>query len=109
MMTNLKPVVDPVKVRAEAIEFARLNAPALARDLIAWQDSALMPDGPHGPLRTLAKMWAAVDGAHSLALAESCAVRAALELTAASAVVPAPAANEDAEDAKPVASKPRTI
>lgn len=70
---------DLKKVRDAGIKFASENVTALAAELIEWQDTSLLCNGK---LRELASMLAPLGSESSLKIAESFAVRAALETAA---------------------------
>lgn len=67
---------DVLVIRDQARRFAATHASALARELITWQDTAMLPDGR---LRDLAEIWSKVDESNAMSLAESTAMRAALD------------------------------
>lgn len=63
-------------IRNEAKAFAAMHAAALAAEIIVQQDTGLLPDGR---LRELSEIWAKLDSSRALSLAESTAIRAALQ------------------------------
>ncbi|PRF91637.1 hypothetical protein [Burkholderia multivorans] len=67
------------KAREAAIAYANEHVRELAEEIIGWQDSAILLDGR---LRDLAKMIEIFDAHHSLHVAESFAIRAALNAAA---------------------------
>ncbi|WP_061957161.1 hypothetical protein [Cupriavidus pauculus] len=68
-----------VAVRERAKAFAREHCRVLAQEIVEWQDTAVLANGR---LRELAAIWAEIDGAYSLNLAENSAIREALEIAA---------------------------
>lgn len=80
---------DPTSVRTAARSFAARHAAELARELNAWSDTALLPEGR---LAELAAILAPVDLQRDMALAEQYANRAIRDAVAAGPVEsPAPA------------------
>ncbi|WP_254222762.1 hypothetical protein [Burkholderia multivorans] len=67
------------KAREAAIAYANEHVRKLAEEIIGWQDSGILLNGR---LRDLAKMIEIFDAHHSLHMAESFAIRAALDAAA---------------------------
>lgn len=70
---------EVIAIRDEARAFAATHVRSLAAELIDWQDTGLL-QGPK--LRELAAIWAKGDESNSLSLAETSAMRAALDAAA---------------------------
>lgn len=67
-------------VKKQAEEFAANHLAELAQQVIQWQDTGLLPCGR---MQELAAIWAQVDAASAMSLAEGTATRAALNAAAA--------------------------